>query len=258
MERSFAAPLRVVSVGMPLGIVPAAGAGLRLRPFRYPKELLPVAMTQTPDGIRPVLAVEFALRTLARAGCEQIVVAIHRDKLDLVRLIEDGAAFGTEVAFVVQPEPRGLTDAVQRCLAWAHGRSCVLQLPDTLFQPSTLPRDLLATGADLALGVFPTDRPEHLGPVRHEQGRVTQVQDKPPHTDLRNTWGVASWGPAFTELALQADPSEPIGLSFQRAVERGLRVRAIEGERYHDIGTARSLADLVLDPLESDESGSSP
>lgn len=233
---------------MPLGIVPAAGAGLRLRPFRYPKELLPVAMTQTPDGIRPVLAVEFALRTLVDAGCEQIVVAIHPDKLDLVRLIADGAAFDTQVAFVVQPEPRGLTDAVQRCLRWAHGRRCVLQLPDTLFRPASLPRDLLASGADLALGVFPTDRPEHLGPVRHHDGVVTEVQDKPASTDLRNTWGVAAWGPAFSELALAADPADPIGVAFQQAVEGGLDVRAFEGERYHDIGTARSLADLVLDP----------
>jgi glucose-1-phosphate thymidylyltransferase len=239
----------------PIGIVPAAGQGLRLRPFRYPKELLPVALTPTEDGLRPVLAVEFAMAALHTAGCRQVVTVVADHKLDLIRLLGTGEALGLGLAYVHQGAPRGLSDAVCAAAQWTRGRNVALVLPDTLFTPRDAVKQVVEElpDADLVLGLFPTDRPTHLGPVRVAQdGSVLEVLDKPAATDLDNTWGVAAWGPAFTELLTrrQEDPahqSEAIGLAYQAAVEAGLRVRAVrfDGGKYHDIGTTRSLSELI-------------
>ena len=44
----------------------------------------------------------------------------------------------------------------------------------------TVPLRTMCPHADLVLGVFPTDRPEQLGPIRIDaDGRVVAVQDKP-------------------------------------------------------------------------------
>lgn len=238
----------------PIGLVPAAGAGVRLRPFRYPKELLPVALEPAEDGVRPVLAVEFALRALARAGVRRTLVVVSDPKLDLVRLLGTGEGLGLDVAYVHQGEPLGLAHALARCVPWVGDAPCCLVLPDTAFAPEDAVArvvERLRDGADLVLGVFPTDRPEQLGPVDHDGDVVRRVLDKPERTDLRNTWGVAAWGPAFTRvLAAFAEgrPDRPVGEAFEEAVRAGLAVRAVPfpDGRYHDLGTTRGLAELLV------------
>ncbi len=238
------------------GILPAAGAGMRLRPFRYPKELLPVALTPTEDGVRPVLAVEFALETLVLAGCSRVVIAIGPDKLALPRLLGSGASLGVDLAYVVQESPDGLTDAVLRCLRFAED-DVVLQLPDTLFSPRDASKqvaDQLGDHVALSLGVFPTDRPTQLGPVRLADGWVSEIQDKPAETDLETTWGVAGWTSTFSAFlrrwaeAQTGERLPPIGHAFQ-AFQSGYRVRGTDFSdgHFHDIGTTRSLAELLVD-----------
>jgi glucose-1-phosphate thymidylyltransferase len=128
-------------------------------------------------------------------------------------------------------------------------------MPDTLIRPRSAHQRLLAeharAGADVSLGVFPTDQPQRFGMVDiDEHGRVVGNVDKPATTSLRYMWGFACWSPGFGALMadylreVTAPPSEVVLSSvFQRAVERGLRVMAVkfdDGE-YIDIGTASSL-----------------
>ena len=240
----------------PCGIVPAAGAGLRLRPFEYPKELLPVAYAPDGDGVRPVLAIELALKHLADGGCAGAVVAIGDHKLELVRLLRSGASLGLPLAYVHQAEPRGLTDAVLSCTPWAGERPCVLVMPDTWFTPGDVVVQLLAqleAGADLALAVFPTEHARDLGPVEHDgDGRVRAVHDKPDGPAPGNTWGVAAWRSTFTRFleawAGDDQRATPIGFAFHAAIQAGLDVRAVPFPDgcYQDLGAPKSLAELVL------------
>ena len=76
-------------------------------------------------------------------------------------------------------------------------------LPDTVVTPIDAMAQLRQvrrdTDADVVLAIFPTNIPEQLGPVRFEEGgRVVEVLDKPHATDLRNTWGMATWSPRFS------------------------------------------------------------
>jgi glucose-1-phosphate thymidylyltransferase len=126
-------------------------------------------------------------------------------------------------------------------------------MPDTVLQPADaigrVKAELAASGADVVLGVFPTDHPEQLGPVRFAaDGGVSAVLDKPPSTELRNAWGVAAWSPAFSDLlhaTLAAAPGQhpTLGAVFDLAVSRGLAVRAqyFATGSYIDIGTPEGL-----------------
>jgi glucose-1-phosphate thymidylyltransferase len=230
-----------------IGILPAAGLATRLGSPGLPKELLPVVFDELEGGLRPVPVIEHTLQSMAEAGVERAYVVIAAHKLELVRVL--GAGQALPVAFVCQPDPVGLTDAVLCALRWCEDQTVCLALPDTWFEPTNALAALrpVLTGADLVLGVFPTEHPHELGPVRFDGQRVVEVLDKPVSTDLRNTWGIAAWTPRFSTLLREADPG-PIGYAFQQAVEAGLRVRAVwfPRGRFTDVGTARSLRDLVV------------
>lgn len=235
-----------------VGVIPAGGLGTRLAPLGYPKELLPIVYAGS-DGRavpRPVLL--SSLDQMRAAGVEQCIVVIADWKLELVRVLGERQA-DIALSYVVRQVPRGLADAIDATHVWLADRDVCLALPDTLLEPAdALARvgdALVATGADLVLGVFPTEHPEQLGPVRIDGDRVREVQDKPASVpaDMRNTWAIAAWTPRFAGFlhdAVTADAGVNLGLTYQRAVEAGLDVRAVPFPRgsFIDVGTPEGLA----------------
>lgn len=238
-----------------VGVIPAAGIASRLALPGYPKELLPIAYVAEGGAMRPMPVIEASLRQLAGAGVGRALVILSDRKPELMRYL--GGALGLDIAFLNQAQPEGLASAVALAAPWVRDANCCLLLPDTILRPA----DALATvralfardKADLALGVFPTAKPQELGPVRiGADGRVTEVQDKPASTDLGNSWALAVWGPRFTALLAGAEPGQPLGALFQRAVETGMNVRAhwFEGGEFHDVGTPKGLTEAL--PLFAD------
>jgi glucose-1-phosphate thymidylyltransferase len=242
----------------PIGVIPAAGLGTRLLPLAYPKELLPITYTDRDGTVVPRPVLQASLDQMRRAGVRECVVVIAEWKLELVRVFGDGAAVGVSLAYVVRGVPRGLSDALDAARPWLRDRDACLALPDTLIAPDDAMARVCAererSRADLVLGVFPTDHPEQLGPVRvGGDGAVTEVLDKPASTDLRNTWGMAVWSPGFTELlarevAAAPDDAKPVlGAVFQRAIDSGMKVRAVpfpDGQ-FVDVGTSAGLAEAL-------------
>lgn len=242
----------------PIGIIPAAGLGTRLLPLAYPKELLPITYCDRDGAIVPRPVLQASLDQMRLAGVTQCVLVVAEWKLELVRVFGDGAAVGVSIAYVVRGTPRGLSDAILAARPWLGDRDACLALPDTLLRPDDALARVRAeremSGADLVLGVFPTDHPEQLGPVRvASAGRVAEVLDKPAITDLRNTWGIAIWSPKFTELlarevaAAPEDAKPVLGAVFQRAIEAGMSVRAVTFDDGHfvDVGTSAGLAEAL-------------
>jgi len=239
----------------PVGVIPAAGLGTRLAPKGYPKELLPIVMrTEEGAGAQPVVI--SSLEQMRRAGVVECAVVIADWKLEIVRVLGEQAA-GVALAYVVRSVPRGLADALVAPLPWIRGRNVCLALPDTLITPddalAQVVTELAASNADLVLGVFPTEHPEQLGPVRiADDGQVLEVLEKPAHTDLRTTWGLAAWSPRFTELldeAVRGEPTITLGAVFARARTTGLAVRAVwfPAGRFLDVGTPAGLAAALID-----------
>jgi glucose-1-phosphate thymidylyltransferase len=243
-----------------IGILPAGGEASRLRPLRYPKELLPIAFESGPgrDRLRPIPVAEFSLRALRRARIRQCCIVIADWKTELVKYFGDGSDLDLSIAYVNQQAASGLPQAIDLCFPWIEEAVACLCLPDTVFEPhdsvEALLRDFQSQPSDLMLGIFPTACPERLGPVRlMEDGTVAEVLDKPRETNLRNTWGVALWSPKFSILlhetiAYRHGASTTLGDYFQLAIECGLRVRGrfFPAGYYHDVGVPEGLADVVF------------
>jgi len=235
-----------------------------------PKELLPIAFVTEPEtgAVRPIMAVQYALLAMRDAGVPRCIVVTSDRKPEMLRYLGNGADVGVSLAYVNQPEPLGLAAAVDAAFDWVSDCNVCLALPDTVFTPSeslgVVRATLSQTGADLVLGVFPSSDPCQLGPVRLDgDQRVIEVQEKPPSTDLRNTWGVAAWTPAFTAF-LHRPLADLRGLSighfFNEAIAHGLDVRGVyfASGAYTDLGTGERLAAMVFPQGYSNERPETP
>ena len=97
------------------GIVPAAGSGTRIQPLAFSKELLPVGSRFEGGTERPRAVSEYLIERMLQAGADKICFVISRWKSDILQYY--GGEIGkAAIAYAVQPEPRGLCDAIFRAV----------------------------------------------------------------------------------------------------------------------------------------------
>src|SRR4051812_13383699 len=140
------------------GIIPAAGAGTRIQPLAFSKELLPVGSRFEGGVERPRAVSEHLIERMIRGGAAKICFVISREKSDILGYY-GGQIGGAELAYVVQPHPAGLCDALFRALPLiAPDEIVLIGLPDTIWFPidgfALLPDD------GLSFLLFPVDQPE--------------------------------------------------------------------------------------------------
>lgn len=232
------------------GIIPAAGAGTRIQPLAFSKELLPVG-SRFDEGVeRPRAVSEHLVERMLLGGATRICFVISRDKADILSYY--GGRIGTaDIAYVVQPEPAGLCDAIFRALPLiSRDDSVTIGLPDTIWFPengfAALPDD------ELSFLLFPVQHPELFDAVvTDETGRVLEIQVK--HRDATSSW---VWGgfkmPGAILHALHELWSEPgrgdeyIGTLINAYLERGGSARGVPaGEAYVDVGTLNGYREAL-------------
>jgi glucose-1-phosphate thymidylyltransferase len=240
-----------------LGIVPAAGVGSRLSPYRAPKELIQVGYRSVNGQLLPKAAVEHVLTSMHDGGVDSAFLVLSPAKWDVYRYLGSGQHLGMDLAYLCQEAALGMPHALDLATPFMVDRMVCMGMPDTIVAPDDCFARLLAfheaTGADLSLGVFPTATPETLAPVVIEPGthRVLAIVDKPGHPPAANTWGIAAWSPVFTDLlhdyvatALRERGRELL-LSdvFVAAMTAGLTVHALvfEAGEFHDLGTPEGV-----------------
>lgn len=224
------------------GIVPAAGSGTRIQPLAFSKELLPVGSRREGGIERPRAVSESLVERMVRAGADRICFVISPTKSDI--LPYNGSRLGsTPVAYMVQPEARGLCDAIFRALPPIPPTdTVVIGLPDTIW----FPEDGLAALPEgcLALLLFPVDRPELFDAVvSAPDGRVLRVEVKQPRPRSSWIWGAFKMpGAVLAELFLlwceRDQRDEYLGTLLNAYIERGGEVRGLRaGRGYVDVGT---------------------
>jgi dTDP-glucose pyrophosphorylase len=225
------------------GIVPAAGRGSRIQPLAFSKELLPVgSRTDGYGDERPCAVSEYLLERMILAGADKICFVISPGKSDIMEYF--GAGYGTAtIAYVVQPKPLGLCDAVFRAYALiAKSEPVIVGLPDTIWFPDTalagLPDD------QLSFLLFPVDRPEFFDAVVLDgAGRVVEIQVKSPNARSRWIWGAFKMpGRTYHELRrlwLQVDRQDEYFGTLVNAwlAAGGTACGFTAGEAYVDVGT---------------------
>src|SRR5687768_332240 len=125
------------------GIIPAAGAGSRIQPLAFSKELLPVGSRLDGETERPRAVSEYLVDRMLAAGADKICFVISSGKSDIIEYYGGGISEAA-IAFVVQPRPVGLCDAVFQAVPLVHpDESVLIGLPDTIWFPenglATLP-----------------------------------------------------------------------------------------------------------------------
>jgi glucose-1-phosphate thymidylyltransferase len=237
-----------------IGLLPCAGQGLRMRPLKYPKELLPVSYYRSPidNFIIPRLSIEYSLDAFKLCGVKKCYIVVPDWKPEIMRYLGDGAQIGINIAYLHNSRANGLADAVFSMEPWGHDIVTCLALPDAQFTPTnafdTLLHKMQQENADLVLGVFPTDEPQFLAPVElNSMGRVINVEEKPLQPKFMNAWGIAIWKESFWSFFKHMEKSNDTGISisevFHKAAQK-LRVFGVYFDQgsYHDIGRYESLS----------------
>lgn len=232
------------------GIIPAAGLGTRIQPLAFSKELLPVGMRSEAGQMRPKAIGEYLLDRLAAAGARKACFVISPTKSDIVRYF--GARVGDlDIAYVVQPQPSGLCDALFRAAPLIHPSERVLVgLPDTVWFPAdglrALPPDRLG------FLLFPVDNPSVFDAVVLDaDDRVMEIQVKTREPASHWIWGaLAMPGAIFHELhqlwiAREREDEYFGSLVNAWLADGGEAVGVRAGDRYVDVGTLHGYREAI-------------
>jgi NDP-sugar pyrophosphorylase family protein len=213
--------------------VTAAGEGRRLRPLtdRWPKPVLPI------DG-RPVIVT--LLHELARCGIDAFTV-VTGHLAEQVEAILDGLPY--EIDVVRQPEPLGSADAVRHAAAEP---PYLVSAADTVYGAGDAGRVLQAfAAADGAAGAIAVrrqpGRPDHTR-IEVEEGRVVRVIAPDTASGLTAA-PLLVVGAAVAERLDEELPGPPyqVADAFQRAIDAGGRVLAVEIGRTRDLTAPQDL-----------------
>jgi glucose-1-phosphate thymidylyltransferase len=169
------------------GVIPAAGRGSRIQPLAFSKELLPVGSRTSAGVERPCAVSEYIVERMILGGADRLCFVIGPGKTDIMAYFGDAYA-GVPIAYVVQPQPGGLCDAVFRAEAvLGPDDDVIVGLPDTIWFPksglSELPSDVLS------FLLFPVDRPELFDAVVLAGESVREIQVKQTNAASQWIWG---------------------------------------------------------------------
>jgi dTDP-glucose pyrophosphorylase len=232
------------------GIVPAAGSGTRIQPLAFSKELLPVG-SRLEDGVeRPRAVSEYLVERMVCGGADKIGFVISPGKSDILQYY--GSEFhGAVMAYVVQPRPNGLCDAVFRMAPFIDAAEPVtVGLPDTIW----FPEDALQALPDdrLAFLLFPVERPELFDAVvLDEDGSIREMQVKNARPATNWIWGAFKVpGATFHELHrlwLQRGKSDQyIGTLINAWLAGGGSALGVPaGQSYVDVGTLHGYREAI-------------
>ncbi len=224
------------------GIIPAAGAGSRIQPLAFSKELLPVGSRLRDGDERPRAVSEYLVERMIRGGANKLCFVISPGKSDILTYYGAGA-WGADIAYVVQPSPAGLCDAIFRAAPLIPQTEPVLiGLPDTIWYPA----DAAALLPDHTLSflLFPVKHPELFDAVTtDENDNVREIAVKRVDAPSPWIWGAlkmpGSVYHALHRLWLRPERrDEYIGTLVNAWIAGGghaVGVRA--GTQYVDVGT---------------------
>ena len=171
------------------GIILAGGSGTRLYPatIAISKQLLPVFD-------KPMIY--YPLSVLMLAGLREVlIISTPRDLPLFKQLLGDGSAFGMDLTYAEQPEPRGLAEAFIIGADFINGDASALILGDNIYHGEKMGEKCKVAAAKVEKGganvfAYHVDDPERYGVVAFDSasGRANSIEEKPEKP--RSNWAV--------------------------------------------------------------------
>jgi glucose-1-phosphate thymidylyltransferase len=241
-------------------LIPAGGAGTRLRPITHTsaKQLIPIAN-------KPVIF--YVLESIAEAGITDVGIVVGDTAAEIQRAIGDGSAWGLKVTYLPQAAPLGLAHTVLIAREFLGDDDFVMYLGD----------NFLIGGISELVEQFRSDRPaaqimltkvadpRAFGVAELDvEGRLIGLEEKPenPKSDLALV-GVFLFTTAVHAIVAGLTPSARGELEISDAISGLMHaghpvVTTITEGYWKDTGNVADILEvnrLVLEDLEPEVAG---
>jgi len=222
---------------MRYGSIPAAGAGARLQPLAYSKELALVDNKAV---------IEHLLERMILSGIDKIFITIDPDKLDIPKYLSVKTKYKDNLVFIVKHENHSLTDDLLAPVKFL--KNCdqlFFGLPDTVWFPENGFKIIGKQKGDVVLGLFYSEHPEKFGSVTTDKNNnIVIIEDKKVNPKSNWVWGIGKIKVSCAKQILESlpqsvDPNKRLISDAINAYKKQSSVFGIKLKNgcYLDIGT---------------------